>query len=550
METEEQKRETPMSSIIRNHRFSRRGLLGAAAIIGAAGVARNAAAQAQPRKGGTLRYGLSYEPRRMNQLNTTWMTDATQHLYDRLLTRDPDGKYVAQMATWTVAPDALSWTFKLKPGIKFHSGDPVTSAAVKWWFEQALDPKGFYGFKGSYSAVDSVETTDDLTIVVKLKHPDAALAYILYTVYSSIHNPKTYEKVGKDSYGVDTVDGTGPFKLKEFTPGRNLIIVRNDEYAWAPPFVKNQGPPWLDAISYRFFADDASRTAAIEAGDMDIIVQPSLADVDRLKQNPDFAVISKPMPATRTVYFNMQVNPWSDKRVRQAMAHAIQRQPIVDKLLFGQGLPAYSVVPPFFKGMYLKDCESYFPYDIKKAKELLAAAGLNETDSDGFVKFEGKTWEPEMLVVGTSELLQLAQVVQAQAGKIGIKIKILQVDAETSNARTLAGNFGILTGFYLWDGPDTILDWWIYSGNIPSTNRARLRDARVDATIEKMRNAATLESRYEEVKELQRVLHGDLAAIIPVYHPLDIYCISKKVHGYQPDPMTLYPRMHDVWMEG
>ena len=92
----------------------------------------------------------------MNQLNTTWMTDATQHLFDRLLTRDPSGSYVPQMATWTVSADGLAWTFRLKPGIKFHSGDPCTSAAVKWWFEQARDPKGFYGFKGSYSAVDSL----------------------------------------------------------------------------------------------------------------------------------------------------------------------------------------------------------------------------------------------------------------------------------------------------------------------------------------------------------------------------------------------------------
>ena len=98
-----------------------------------------------------------------------------------------------------------------------------------------------------------------------------------------------------------------------------------------------------------------------------------------------------------------------------------------------------------------------------------------------------------MLVVGTSELLLLAQVVQAQAAKIGIKTKIVQVDAETNNARTLAGKFDIQTGFYLWDGPDTILDWWIYSGNIPWTNRVRLRDPRIDSEIEKMRNSATLE---------------------------------------------------------
>ena len=534
-------------------RLTRRSFLRSAALAAGAAMSPTAAvpraAQAQPARGGTLRYGLAAEPRRMNQLNTTWMTDATQHLYDRLLTRAPDGTYVPHLASWTISADKLAWTFKLRPGVRFHGGDPLTSEAVRWWFEQARDPKGFYGFKGSYAGVQSVETKDDLTVVVKMKNPDAALGFILYTVYSSIHNPKTYEQHGKDAYGVKVVDGTGPFKLKEFTPGDKLVIERNDRYNWAPAFVKNPGPPYLDAITYRHFADDTSRTAAIEAGDMDIVVQPNLADVERLRQNPQFTVISKPMPATRTVYFNSEIKPWSDKRVRQAMAHAIQRGPIIEKLLFKQGVPASSIVPPFFKDMYLEDTATYFPYDIRKAKELLAGAGLQDKDGDGFVEFEGKPWEPEMLVTAVSELAQLAQVLQAQAARIGIKVKIAQLDAESVNARTLKGEFSILTGYYLWDGPDTMFDWWLHSGNIPSTNRSRTRDPQVDALIEKMRRSGTLDERYGAVKDLQKIVHGDLATVLPMYHPLDIYVISKKVHGYEPNSFTLYPRMHDVWIE-
>jgi peptide/nickel transport system substrate-binding protein len=527
----------------------RRGLLKSAAIIGAASaVPRLAAAEETPVRGGTLRYGLANEPRRMNQLNTTWMTDATQHIYDRLLTRAPDGSYVPHMASWTVSEDGLAWTFKLKPGIKFHSGAPVTSAAVKWWFDQAKDPKGFYGFKGSYSQVDTATATDDLTTVVKLKQPDANLAFILYTVYSSIHNPTTYEKVGKDAYGVNTEDGSGLFRLKEWTPGDKLVIERNDAYAWAPPFAKNQGPAWLDRIVYRYIADDTARTAAIETGDMDIIVQPNPADIERLKGNPDLTVLQKPMPAARTISFNFEVKPWDDARVRQAVAHAIQRKPIIDRLLFGQAVAAYSIVPPTFKDMYLADCEKFFPYDIAKAKALLAEAGLKDSDGDGFVEFEGKLWEPEMIVYSMSELTLLAQVVQAQCARIGIKVKIVQLDAETLTARTLAGNFGINTGYYLWDGPDTIIDWWVYSGNIPSTNRGRVRDAKLDELILKMRAAPTLAARYGYVKDLQRRLHGELAAIIPIYHPLDTYVFTKRLRGYAPNAMTLYPRMHDVWL--
>ncbi len=540
-----------MSNHTRVGRFSRRSFIGSAtAIAGSVALPSVAfrSAEAQPVRGGTLRYGLSAEPRRMNQLNTTWMTDATQHLFDRLVTRTPDGKYAPHLAEWSISEDQLTWTFRLKPNVRFHSGEPLTAEAVKWWFEQARDPKGFFGFKGSYAAVSSVATPDPSTVVVKTEYPSAGLLFILYTVYSSIHNPKTYEKLGKDAYGVNSVDGTGPFKLKEFTPGNQLVIERNNDYRWAPAFAFNQGAAHLDAIVYRHFADDSSRTAAIEAGDMDIIVQPNLADVDRLKKNPNLVVISKPMPATRTVYFNAEARPWTDKRVRQAMAHAIQRGPIIDRLLFGNGVAATSVVPPMFKDMFLADTATYFPYDIRKGKELLTAAGLEDKDGDGFVEFEGKPWEPEMLVTAVSELNQLAQVVQAQAARIGIKIKITQLDAESINARTLAGNYGILTGYYLWDGPDTILDWWLHSGNIPSTNRSRTRDPQLDAVIEKMRRSGTMEARNAATLDLQKTLHGDLATIIPVYHPLDTYVISKKVQGYTPNPYTLYPRMHDVWL--
>jgi peptide/nickel transport system substrate-binding protein len=532
---------------------SRRTLIkGAGATAALAAVpqlrANVAAAQEEPQKGGTLRYGLNVEPRRMNQLNTTWMTDATQHIYDRPVTRDLEGAYIPQLASWEISEDSLTWTFKVREGVTFHSGDPLTADTLAWWFNRARDPEGFYGFKGSYAAIDTVTVTDPMTVVLTMKHPDAAMLFMLYTVYSSIHNPRVYEELGDDAYGIQGVDGTGAFKLQEFTPGDKLVIVRNDAYAWAPPFVTNQGPPHLDAIEYRYIADATARTAAIEAGDLDIVVQPNLADVERLKQSSDLTVISKPMPACRVVTFNCEKPPFSDKRVRQAVAHAIQREPIVERLLFGQGVSASSIVPPIFPDIYLEETKSYFPYDIEKGKALLAEAGLTDSDGDGYVEFEGQAWEPETIVLTDSELVQLAQVVQAQVAEIGIKLKITQVDIETSSSRTRAGEFDVNTGFYLWDGPDTMYEWWFLSTNVGGTNSVRLSDPNVDALIEQMRNTGTLADRYAVVKDLQRMIHGDLVPLVPVYHPLDIYVLSNRVRGYEPNPFTLYPRMHDVWL--
>jgi peptide/nickel transport system substrate-binding protein len=505
-------------------------------------------AQQAPQKGGTLRYGLSVEPARMNQLNTVWMTDATQHLFDRPLTIDPNGTYTPHLTTWEISDDSLTWTFHIKPGVTFHTGDPFTADALAWWFNKARDQTSGYGFKGNYAAIDKVTVADPATVVLNLSQPDAGLQFILYTVYSSIHNPKTYESLGQDDYGTKTVDGTGPFKLQEYTPGDKLVIVRNDAYAWAPPFAQNQGAPYLDAIQYQYIADATARTTAIQAGDLDIVVQPNLADVATLQQDGNLNVITKPQPACRVVTFNCEKAPWSDKRVRQAFAHAVQRDPIVEKLLFSQGVAAYSLVPPIFPDIFSQDTTSYFPYDIQAGKDLLAAAGLT-TGSNGKVQFQGQDWEPEMLVTAETELSQLAQVMQAQAADLGLNIKIVQLDQQTWVSRQLKGDFDIATSFYLWDGPDDMYEWWFLSTNIGTTNGSRFSDPNVDALIKKMNNAGTLADRYAVVKELQQAIHGDLVPLIPVYHPFDIYAISKRVQGYAPNPFTLYPRMHDVWLQ-
>lgn len=535
------------------NQLSRRTLLKAtgatATVAAAAPLLRPGAVGAQtPVKGGTLRYGLSVEPARMNQLNTVWMTDATQHLFDRPLTIDPQGQYTPHLTTWEISEDGLTWTFHIKQGITFHTGDPFDANALAWWFNKARDQTSAYGFKGNYAAITNVATPDAATVVLTLSQPSAGMQFILYTVYSSIHNPKTYEALGPDDYGTKTVDGTGPFKLQEYTPGDKLVIVRNDAYAWAPPFVQNQGAPYLDAIEYRYISDAAARSTAIQAGDLDIVVQPNLADVATLQQDSNLTVVTKPQPACRVVTFNCQKAPWSDKRVRQALAHAIQRDPIVEKLLFGQGVPAYSLVPPIFPDIFLEDSKTFFPYDVQAGKDLLAAAGLT-TGSNGKVQFNGQDWQPEMLVTAETELSQLAQVMQAQAAEIGLDIKIVQLDQQTWVKRQLDGDFDIATSFYLWDGPDDMYEWWFLSTNIGTTNGSRFSDPNVDALIKKMNGAATLADRYAVVKELQQAIHGDLVPLIPVYHPFDIYAINNRVQGYAPNAFTLYPRMHDVWLQ-
>jgi ABC-type transport system substrate-binding protein len=283
---------------------------------------------------------------------------------------------------WDISEDGLTYTFYLKQGIKFHTGQEVTANDVKFTFERLYDPElaspaSFFGtfiigatdkLEGNATEVEGVQVIDDYTIQFTLSEPYGAFLAELVTPSLGILSQEEVEKWGLD-YGVHP-SGTGPFKLKDWVRGEKLVLEANQDYY--------EGPPALDGVEIIIIEDEATGMLKFENGEIDVYGVPT-ADLDRLSADPQWKDQIIRVPALDTYYFQLNnfSPPLDDVRVRKAIAHAIDRQAILDTII-KTGQLAKTVLPP---GMpcYNPDIAVY-DYDPEAAKALLAEAGME----DGF----------------------------------------------------------------------------------------------------------------------------------------------------------------------
>jgi len=284
--------------------------------------------------------------------------------------------------SWDISEDGLVYTFHLRQGVKFHTGQEVTAEDVKFTFERLYDPalvspaQMFGQFivgamdkaEGNVTEVEGIEVIDKYTVQFTLSEPYGAFLPELVTPSLGILCQEEVEKWG-DDYAVHP-SGTGPFMLKDWVRGEKLVLEANKDYF--------EGPPALDGVEIFIIEDEATGMLKFENGEIDTYGVPT-ADLDRLSADPKWKDQILRVPALDTYY--LQLNnfspPLDDVRVRKAIAHAIDRQAILDTII-KTGQLAYTVLPP---GMpcYNPDI-AHYDYDPEKAKSLLKEAGVE----DGF----------------------------------------------------------------------------------------------------------------------------------------------------------------------
>lgn len=287
----------------------------------------------------------------------------TEHIYDGLVTIDQVGKIIPRLATrWEVTSDGLRWTFYLRDDAVFQDGTPFNAEAVKDNVERLINPDIDVPLRTYVSMMDHAEVVDDYTVTIVLKYPHAPFLARMSASCSLLVSPTAAEK--GQAYLAEHPSGTGPYKLVEWIKGERLILERFDDY-WGER-------PYYDEIIFRVVPEDATRLMMLEAGDVDIIVRPPVADIPRIEANPDFVVIKK--PSTRTIYvaMNTQWGPLKNKKVRQAFNYAIDEEAIVGAILKGLGSVMDS---PAIPAMFGYKSVGAYQYDPDKARELLAEAG-------------------------------------------------------------------------------------------------------------------------------------------------------------------------------
>lgn len=304
------------------------------------------------------------------------------HLFDALVLRTPDAKFRPSLATsWRVVEPTL-WEFKLREGVKWHDGRPFTAEDVAFTYGRAPNvPNSPGGFGGFLRSIKRIEIVDPLTIRFHTHAPNPILPTDLAGIF--IVAKHAAEGAATEDYNSGKAAiGTGPYKFVSYRPGDRTELVRNDEY-WGGR------EPWA-RVSYRFIANDAARSAALLAGDFDVIDQVASSDLSRLKREPRTAVsetvglrcvyLMPDFSRTGSVPFvtdnagqPLPTNPFLDVRVRQALSRAIGRQAIAERVMEGQATATNQWLPPGAFG-YTPDVTAPTP-DVDAAKRLLAAAG-------------------------------------------------------------------------------------------------------------------------------------------------------------------------------
>ncbi len=431
-----------------------------------------------------------------------------KHAYSTLLDVDNEGKVVPDLAESYEMKSDTEYVFKLREDACFWDGTPVTAQDVKFSLDRA---KGMPKTKSNTSKIEEVTVNGDHEVTIKLTEPYAAFKTIVTQHNLSILSEKAVTEAG-DSYGdVDNLLGSGPFKVTEWVPNDHYTLVRNDNY-WGEM-------PIATSITCRVIPEGSARTIALEAGEIDVVWSVDPTDCANVESNPDVKLLSQPSTGIDYVGMNTQKEKFSDKRVRQAINYALDKQTFVDTIIEGRGLVANSYINAAIPG-WTDEVEAY-PYDPEKAKELLAEAGY----PDGF--------ECSIFVNGDLRT-RSAQILQAQLADVGIKVDISTYEWGALLDTLNAGEHEMfLLG---WSNtsfdPDGSTYQLFYSGNHGATgNRAFFSNDKVDELILSAQRESEESKRMELYKELQFVLQ-DESPWCPLYYKENNVGVRADLKGF------------------
>lgn len=299
--------------------------------------------------------------------------------------------------SWTISEDRLTYTFKLRSGVKFHDGSDFDASDVKWMFERNADEKSLNKRKATFVNMESISAPDPQTVVIRLKKPNSLLLYNLGEATAVILDP------GSAADTATKPIGTGPFKFQSWAKGSSVTLARAETY-------RDPGAVKLSRVTFRFINDPAALIAATLAGDLDLVPNFPSDGIPQVKNDPRFVFTEGTTEGETILSTNNKKKPLDDVRVRRAIAHAIDRKALIDGVNNGYGTPIGSHFAPH-NPAYV-DLTGLYPHSVEKAKALLKEAGLPE----GF--------EVSLKLPPPAYARRGGEVIAAQLAKVGIRARI------------------------------------------------------------------------------------------------------------------------------
>jgi peptide/nickel transport system substrate-binding protein len=479
---------------------------------------------------GTLVVGLVAEP---VNLDPAQVTDLNSNRVGRRIVEtlvmfpDESTAVVPGLAeSWTVSRDGLRYTFKLRKGITFHDGTPFDAEAVKFSIERQIVPDhpasklGKYPFANYFFGnVRAVEVVDPLTVEFVLKEPRASFLTILTAGAASIVSPTAVRKHG-ENYALTPV-GTGPFKYAAWDRGQRVVLEKNPSY-WRYP-VK------LDRVVYRPIVEDQARLTELLTGALDLIVGTPPDFVGQLETNPRITLLKQVGAHVWYLGINNQKKPFDDKRVRQALNYAVNKEAIVRDVLKGTGsLSAGPVLPQTWGAdPGLKP----YPYDPERARKLLAEAGYPNG-------FSTTLWTPES-GSGMQSPVAMSTVIQSNLKAVGVTVTMQTMEwgAFLAKLRSKEQDLFALSWMAGNEDPDMVMYPLLHSSQWTPTgpNRALYKNEKFDELLHQARLTTDQSKRAELYRQAQRLVIDD-APWIFVDHEIQTAAHSKRVQGFMLHP--------------
>lgn len=430
--------------------------------------------------------------------------------------------------SWKVSEDALTYTFKLRQGVKFHDGTDFNAEAVVFNFERWMNGNAddfpyytmFGGFKGEEGhVIDSVKAIDEYSVEFVLNRPQAPFLKNLAMSPFGMASPTAIEESG-DKFR-ETPVGTGPFKFVEWKQNDRIVLEKNEDY-WL------EGFPKLKQVIFRVIPENTARLNALTNGEIDLMDGLNNSDEATITGNDQFQVIERPSMNTGYLGFTVNRPPFDNKLVRQALNHAIDKDAIIQAFYGGKAESAKNPMPPSIEG-YNDEIQEY-PYDLEKAKELLAEAGY----ADGF---EMELWAMPVARPYMPEGMKVAEVIQASFAEIGVKAEIQSVDWATYLDKASKGEFDAYMLGWTGDNgdPDNFLYTLLDKDSIGSNNYSHYSNDELHDVLIQAQTETDQSKRNELYKQAQEIIHDD-APWAPLVHSTPLLASTSDLVNYLPHP--------------
>jgi peptide/nickel transport system substrate-binding protein len=502
-----------------------------------------------PVRGGVLRVAVAPEPTLLTSAFITTMNIGmlSSKLFDGLVSYDLNLQPVAALATaWQTSADGKTLRLTLRQGVRWHDGQPFSSADVAWTLQEVWKKLHPFG-RAAFANVERVETPDPHTVVLRLSAPAPYILNYINSYGAQVLPRHLYQGQDVLTHPRNNAPvGTGPFMFKEWVKGSHVRLERNPHY-WAG------GQPYLDGIVFKFISDAAARTVALEAGEVDVALGSivPLTNLNRFKDAQKYRLNLDDGRYLSTIFllqFNVRRPYFQDKRVRQAFAHAIDKKALLRVVFLNYGRVATGPVPSSVVNYY-SDQVRHYDYDVRRAQDLLDQAGL-QPGADGKrlrirLDFDG---------FGGPIGARAGEFIKQALARIGVELELRSGDTATYLRRIFTEQDYDLMVSSLHRLPDPTLGvqrlYWsenIRKG-VPWTNGSGYANAELDRVMEAAAVEPDADRRRALIVQWQQIVQDELP-LIELIEQTWVTVQSARLHKTRAQGDGLFASLADAWLD-